>query len=213
MSQAPALIQRLEGLQEGERSRLRRLTGQPLDKTLQGFDLFTGLWWPLRQQSPIAPRRETSWLIVKLYGAFSSAVPYFVPTGEKHGPLLAAVLGVCEPYDPPDCRAQKRFRARFDALLCSPLPTLEPHLRWAMGAVARAIAGRVPHAKSVQGIDWEFLLDDLSIWDRGEQHRLHRDIRDIWAEAYLNAAERRSPGLGPTAPASTQEQDSQPSGA
>lgn len=186
MSQATPFIQRLEGLKEGERSRLRSLAGRPLDARLDGFDLFTGLWWPLRQQSPVAPRRETSWLIAKLYGAFGSAVPHFVPPSERQGPALPAILGVCEPYDPPDCKAQKRFRVRFDTLLCSPMPALEPNLRWALGEIAKARKDRVPHARGVRGIDWALLLDDLSIWDRGEAHARRRDVRDEWAAAYLS---------------------------
>lgn len=182
-------IKRLKDLKEGERSRLRSLAGRPLDARLDGFDLFTGLWWPLRHESPAAPRREPSWLVAKLFGAFGSAAPHVRPEGQSAGPTLPAVLGLCEPRDPPEFKARDRFRTRFDALLCSPLPALEPHLRWALGEVARAIAGRVPHARGVTGIDWARLLDDLSIWDRGEQHRLHRDIRDIWAEAYLKAAD------------------------
>lgn len=178
-------ITRLEDLKAGERSRLRSLAARPLDARLDGFDLFTGLWWPLRHDSPQAPRRETSWLIAKLFGAFGSAVPHVRPEGQEVGPTLPAVLGVCEPRHE---HKGPRFRTRFDALLCSPLPALEPHLRWALGEVARAVAGRTPHARSVTGIDWARLLDDLSIWDRGEEHRLHRDIRDSWAEAYLDAA-------------------------
>lgn len=183
-------IERLEALKAGERSRLRSLAGQRLDARLDGFDLFTGLWWPLRQASPVAPRRETSWLVAKLFGAFGSAVPHVVPEGQKNGPTLPAVLGLCEPRDPPEFKARDRFRTRFDALLCSPLPAHEPHLRWALGEVARAVQGRMPHARGVSGIDWARLLDDLSIWDRCDVHRLGRDVRDIWAEAYLNAAER-----------------------
>ncbi|MCC6909093.1 MAG: type I-E CRISPR-associated protein Cse2/CasB [Phycisphaerales bacterium] len=186
MSQATAFIQRLEGLKAGERSRLRSLAGMPLDARLDGFDLFTGLWWPLRATNKAAPRRETSWLVAKLHGAFGSAVPHFVPTGERQGRALPAILGVCEPYDPPDCKAHERFRTRFDALLCSPLPAIEPHLRWALDVVAKACDGRVPYANGVKGIDWARLLDDLSIWDRGEAHARRRDVRDEWAEAYLD---------------------------
>lgn len=204
-------VKRLKDLKEGERSRLRSLAGRPLDARLDGFDLFTGLWWPLRATNKAAPRRETSWLVAKLFGAFGSAVPHVVPEGQPTGPALPAVLGVCEPRrthcsdaaplnSPPPERepaksefiAARKFRTRFDALLCSPLPALEPHLRWALGEIARAVAGRMPHARGVTGIDWAWLLDDLSIWDRGAQHRLHRDIRDVWAEAYLNAAARTS---------------------
>lgn len=179
MSQTAEYIKKLSDLQEGERSRLRRLAGQPLDATLPGFDLFTGLWWPLRAKSQATPRREPSWLVAKLFGAFR--VPHIRPDSGA-GPILPEVLGRCEPGDD-----SGRFRTRFDALLCSSLSSLEPHLRWAMGEVARAVAGHVPLARDVKGIDWVQLLDDLSIWDRGEQHRRMRDIRDIWAEKYLNA--------------------------
>lgn len=186
MSPTDDYIKRLSGLQEGERSRLRRLAGRPLDATLQGFDLFTGLWWPLRKKGPATPRRETSWLVAKLFGAFS--VPHIrFDSGE--GPSLPEVLGRCEP---PAEDARKRFRTRFDALLCSSLSSLEPHLRWALGEVARAVAGHAPHARGVEGIDWVQLLDDLSIWDRGVAHLKKRDVRDIWAEKYLEAANQKS---------------------
>jgi len=172
-------IGKLEDLKEGERSRLRRLAGQPLDETLPGFDLFTGLWWPLRERNPQAPRRETSWLVARLYGAFP--VPHVRRDGAARA--LAQVLGTCE-RKPREENAQRRFRARFDALLCSPLPALEPHLHWALSVVADAVERR-----TCTGLDWAQLLDDLSIWDRGGEHRRKRDIRDIWAEDYLNAAE------------------------
>lgn len=207
MSQTIAYIKRLEALEAGERSRLRALAGQRLDARLDGFDLFTGLWWPLRQASPVAPRRETSWLVAKLFGAFGSAVPHNRPEGQKAGPTLPEVLGVCEPRDPQEVKARDRFRTRFDALLCSPLSGLEPHLRWALGEVARAKQGSVPHARGVSGIDWAVLLDDLSLWDRtynpNDTHQKsrinahmnavgcgeeHASPQDLWACAYLRAA-------------------------
>jgi len=64
-------------------------------------------------------------------------------------------------------------------------------LRWALGEVARAVAGRVPHARDVKGLDWVQLLDDLSIWDRGVEHRRGRDVRDLWAEMYLKVIEKK----------------------
>jgi hypothetical protein len=181
MSQTAAYIKRLSDLQEGERSRLRRLAGRPLGAALQGFDLFTGLWWPLRAKSPATPRREPSWLVAKLFGAFR--VPH-TRSSSGAGSSLPEVLGRCEPRDD---EGRKRFRNRFDALLCSSLSSLEPHLRWALGEIAEAVAGHVPQARDVEGIDWVQLLDALSIWDRGEGHRGGRDVRDIWAETYLNA--------------------------
>jgi hypothetical protein len=178
MSQTRTFIERLDALQEGDRSRLRSLAGQPLDKTLAGFDLFTGLWWPLRQSSPVAPRRETSWLIAKLYGTFP--IPHVKPMDTHDCPTLPRLLGQLEPRDE---KQQPRFRGRFDALLCSSLPGLEPHLYWALRVIVDAV-----NAKKATGLDWAELLDDLSIWDRAVQHRRRRDIRDIWAEQYLNAA-------------------------
>lgn len=199
MSQTLAFIRRLEDLKEGERSRLRRLAGQPLDHSIQGFDLFTGLWWALRQSSPVAPRRETSWLVAKLYGAFP--IPYFRPDPPIEPPTFARLLGRCEPprpacpqaallsSTPPDREPAKgqfivarRYRRHFDAMLQAPLPAIEPHLHWALSVIAHAVdKGAFP------GLDWGQLLDDLSIWDRGEKHRRKRDVRDIWAEQYLNA--------------------------
>lgn len=189
MSQTAEYIKRLLDLQEGERSRLRRLAGEPLDATLPGFDLFTGLWWPLRKDSPKTPRREPSWLVAKLFCAFR--VPHI---GHDSGaaPSLPRVLGLCEPSEE---EKKKCFRNRFDTLISTSLSSLEPHLSWALGEVARAVAGRVTHARDIKGIDWVQLLDDLSIWDRGEEHKIGRDVRDIWAETYLNAAikkERRA---------------------
>lgn len=181
MSQTIEYIKRLSELQEGERSQLRRMAGLPLDATIQGFDLFTGLWWSLRKESPATPRREPAWLVAKLFSTFR--VPHIRP-GPGAGPSLPEVLGRCEPHDKD---GGKRFRTRFDGLLCSSLSSLEPHIHWTLGEIARAVAGHMPHARDVQGIDWVQLLDDLSIWDRGEEHRRRRDIRDIWAETYLNA--------------------------
>ena len=160
MSQAEEFISKLENLKEGECSRLRWLAGQPLDKTLQGFDLFTGLWWPLRQTSSVAPRRETSWLIAKLYGAFP--IPHVRTDLLGDRPTLARLLGRC---DPRDDHGRERFRRRFDALLCSSLSGVEPHLRWALSVISDAVARR-----TFVGMDWAQLLDDLSIWDRGEEH-------------------------------------------
>jgi len=195
-------IRRLEALQEGERSRLRRLAGQPLDATLQGFDIFTGVWWPLRKRNERTPKREPSWLVAKLY--CSSGIPY------RDGAAFPSTLGRCEPRGPEE---RKRFRDRFDALLCSPLSALDPRLRWALGEIARAAAGRVPHAPGISGIDWAQLLDDLSLWDgkynRNDTwqrsrltahretcrcHELHGTPQDLWACQYLNATntERRA---------------------
>ena len=180
MSQTAEYIQRLCQLQEAERSLLRSAAGRSLHETLQGFDLFTCIWWTLRSKNTATPRREPSWLVAKLFGAYP--IPHVRPDSGAR-PTLPRVLGRCEPHSDV---SRKRFRTRFDALLCSSLACLEPHLRWALNEAARAVADHGPHARSIEGIDWVQLLEDLSIWDRGEQHRLGRDVRDIWAEQYLS---------------------------
>lgn len=185
MSQTDRFIERLEALKEGERSRLRGLAGRDLDETVPGFDLFTGLWWPLRRKSQAAPRRETSWLVAKLFGAFP--IPQVRPDHPRVGATLAHVLGSSEPRDDSH---RKRFRQRFDGLLQAPLSGLEPHLRWALSVVADAV-----QKERCPGLDWAQLLHHLSIWDRGDEHRLGQDVQDIWAEEYLNAvhqSQRRS---------------------
>jgi hypothetical protein len=177
MTQTQKFIQRLEALKEAERSRLRRLAGKPLDENLECFDLFTGLWWPLRKQSQAGPRRETSWLIAKLYGSFPIT---HVRAEKKEDRLtLPRILASCEPRDE---HSRKRFRRRVDSLLLAPLFSLEPHLQWALSVVAD---GAKRDYRT--GLDWVQLLDDLSIWDRGAEHRRSVDIREEWASQYFKA--------------------------
>jgi len=199
MSRSSAFIAQLTNERRfgpGPRSRLRDLAGSGLDMDTPSLDLFTGLWWPLRKDNQ-APRREIAWLVVKLYATFS--IPHSRPDYGK-GPTLAQIIGSREPphracqeaallsgplpqHEPARSQflAARRFRRRFDALLCTPLTGLEPHLRWSLGIVADAVV-----ARHWPGIDWVQLTDDLSSWDRADEHRRKQDIRDIWAEAYLN---------------------------
>jgi len=169
MSQTEQFIQRLEALKKGERSRLRRLAGQPLDESVPGFDLFTGLWWPLRQSTQFAPRRETSWLVARLYGAVR------VPHVPQDCAFLPVVLGRREPHDD---FGREPYRRRFDALLQAPLAAIEPGLRWALSVAARRPSG----------VDWVRLLNDLSKWDRGNEDPSGTDVREKWACQYLEAA-------------------------
>jgi len=189
MTQTEKLIRQLAALKDGERSQLRWLLGKDLDETLKGFDLFTGIWWPLREQSPRAPERRSAWLVARLYAA------YPVPQVRQAGAELALVLGLREralrnEFD------RQRFRARFDALLQAALLGLEPHLRWALHTVNEAV-----NRKQAAGLDWVRLLDDLRLWDRNpdkqdeDPKRREQDVRNIWANDYLNAvyqSERRS---------------------
>ncbi|HNY27707.1 MAG TPA: type I-E CRISPR-associated protein Cse2/CasB [Candidatus Sumerlaeota bacterium] len=161
-------IKRLTCLKVGDLGLLRTHAGQGLDESLEGFDLFTGLWWPLRQKNQRAPRRSTAWLIAKLYA--------FQPVEHGEEQFLASQLRRCEPREE---RERKRFRNKFDALLRQPLERIEPALQWAIREIASNPVGL--------RFDWVQLTDDLSIWER-EETRLK------WAEQYL---EKNTTGLPP----------------
>lgn len=135
-------IRRLEALKPGDLGLLRKHAGLPLDESLSGFDLFTGLWWPLRQRSQQAPRREVAWLIAKLYGLY--------PIPHANDATLATQLGG-QPLD-------ERRQQRFDHLLSLPLAQLEPALQWALGVIA----------DHTNRLDWVRLTDQVSRWEREE---------------------------------------------
>ncbi len=149
----------LTGLKAGELGLLRTHTGKGLDESVDGFDLFAGLWWPLREKNERAPRRGVAWLIAKLYA--------FRPIEHSPGPTLAYQLGCCRPDEHRDC---KRYRERFDRMLALPLGKIEIDLRWALDLLG---------SKDLK-IDWVKLTDDLSVWER-ESKRLE------WANDFLQA--------------------------
>jgi len=156
MSGTKDYINRLIRLKAGDLGLLRTHAGLGLDETIEGFDLFTGLWWPVRQKN-MFPRRSAAWLVAKLYA--------FQPVEYREKELLASQLRRCEPRDE---RERKRFRNKFDALLRQPLERIEPFLQWAIGEIA---------SKGLW-LDWARLVNDLSFWDLGK-------TRQKWAEQYL----------------------------
>ncbi|MBI2873170.1 MAG: type I-E CRISPR-associated protein Cse2/CasB [Chloroflexi bacterium] len=153
----------LARLQPGALGLLRTHAGQGLDQSVDGFDLFAGLWWPLRSRSQHAPRREVAWLVAKVYAC--------CPILQSPGDTLARQLRHCQPSKEPE---KQRYRQRFDRMLMMPLDSIEPALQWALGLVA---SNDLP-------LDWVNLTDDLSYWER-ESTRLR------WAEQYLESNERR----------------------
>ena len=158
MTETERYVERLASLKEGERSMLRRYVGRDLDETVDAFDLFAGLWWPLRQRSPKAPRREVAWLVAKTHAMH--------PIPQARGLRLAAQLPRCRPQR--DREQGRRFDERFDRMLTLSLAEIEHDLQWAVGCLA---------AKDLP-LDWARLIDDLSIWHR-ESKRL------MWAKEYL----------------------------
>lgn len=162
MTATEKYVETLSRLKEGDLGLLRTHTDQGLDETLSGFDLFAGLWWPLREKSQRAPRREVAWTIAKLYAA--------CPIEHQADATLARQLRRCRPHEE---SARKRHEQRIDRLLMLPLDKLEPALRWALGLVA----------SNDLKVDWVKLTNDLSRWERER-------VRLKWAEEYLNAEER-----------------------
>ena len=166
MSPTPTeqFIQALQSLKPGDLGRLRQHAGLPLDESVGAFDLFAGLWWPLRRQNQRAPRREVAWLVAKLYA--------FRPLPQKDGATLARQLGRLHLR-----HTESRLQQSFDSLLLLPLERIEPALRWALTRLADPSAG----------LDWVQMTDDLSIWEQ-EATRLN------WAHVFLGLADQTPQG-------------------
>lgn len=158
MTSAEQLINVLAQLKTGELGLFRAYAGQGLDESVEAFDMFAGLWWPLRQTGKPVPRREVAWLITKLFAS--------CPTAHSPGDGLARQLRRCEPNDE---RERERFRLKFDKMLALPLDGIEPTLRWAI-----AIVG-----SDSRKLDWVQLVADLSRWE-------HETKRREWARQYYS---------------------------
>jgi len=150
-------VEVLAQLKSGELGLLREHAGRGLDESVEGFDLFAGLWWPLRAKNQRAPRRAVAWLIAKLYA--------FRPIEHSPGQTLACQLARCRKDKD---REEDPVAQRLDKMLTLPVHKIEPALQWALGLVA---------SKNLK-LDWVKLTDDLSIWER-ETTRLK------WAEEFL----------------------------
>lgn len=156
-------IERLSGLKTGDIGLLRASAGKNLNESVLSFDLFAGLWWPLREKNHRAPKREVAWLIAKLYA--------FKPIEQSDGKTLAIQLCKCQPRDKV---AKSRFMQKYDEMIGLPVDKIEPALQWAISEIASAKLE----------LDWIKLTDDLSIWHR-------ENVRLRWVEEYLGINERK----------------------
>lgn len=162
MSATREFIETLGKLKAGDLGLLRTQAHQGLDESLEGFDLFAGLWWPLRQKNQKAPRREVAWLVAKLFA--------FRPVTNTPGDTLAGQLGLCRGTEKSE---RARTQAAFDRLLTLPLSQIETSLRWALDRI---------HSQR-RDVDWVRLTDDLSQWER-------ESVRIQWADQFLTNSER-----------------------
>jgi hypothetical protein len=159
VSVTDAYIQRLTKLGPADLSLLRSLADQPLHAQLAGFDLFTGLWWPLREKNVRVPDRASAWLVAKLCA--------WNPQRNETVPLLAAWQRLA----PHDEHGRARAQARAAQVLALDHAQLEPVLRAMVQTLARA----------EKGIAWATLLDDLRDWNNATA-----DVRQRWAEQWLS---------------------------
>lgn len=161
MKPTEKFIETLASLKSGDLGRLRQHANTGLDESVDGFDLFAGVWWPLREKYKSAPRRPVAWLVAKLYAC--CAMPH------AEGATLASQLGKLRFSDE---HAKCRHQQKFDAMLVLSLDQIEPPLLWALRLIA-ANGGT---------LDWVRLTDQLSIWE-------HETTRLEWAKEFLNLAD------------------------
>lgn len=165
MSSTEDYIRKLATLEPGALGLLRSHAGLGLDESVDGFDLFTGLWWPFRAKSGHPPRRA-AWLVAKLYA--------FRPIEHSEGETLASQLGRLRPLENLEGgRPRGKFDERFDRMLSLPLDGIEPALHWAVNLIA---------SKDLK-LDWVQLTDDLSRWE-------HESKRVEWAKEFLDTGPR-----------------------
>lgn len=160
MSPTEEYVRGLRDLKAGDLGVLRSHLGQGLDESVDGFDLFAGIWWPLRARNQRAPRREVAWLIAKLYA--------LRPIKHSPGDTVARQLARCRPDEE---TRRKRFEQKVDTVLSLPLEGIEPALHWALDVLA---------SKDL-GVDWVRLTDDLSFWERPT-------ARLRWAQEFLESS-------------------------
>lgn len=164
MNATELFIDALTRLKEGELGLLRKHVGQGLDETVEGFDLFTGIWWPLRSQKHgIPPKREVAWLVAKLYA--------FRPLEFSPGDTLAKQLAKSIPRKEQE---QIRFVEKFDQMLSLPVRKIETGLLWALDVIA----------KKETRLDWVRLAEDFRSWN-------NKSIRLKWSEEFTKIEERK----------------------
>ncbi|HPB43158.1 MAG TPA: type I-E CRISPR-associated protein Cse2/CasB [Candidatus Syntrophosphaera sp.] len=163
-------VRSLGELKEGDLGLLRKLRGRRLDESLPGFDLFSGLWWPLRSISPKTPRRKVVWLVTKLFAEFRFE--------QKKGASLPWLMGrICR-----GLKEEKEFPrvlARFDRLLTLELNQLEEPLAQVLAILKR---------HDIASLDWVALIDDLSAWERESN-------RAIWSDTFISAFNNQQGGI------------------
>jgi len=133
-------IRAITDLKTGDLGLIRAMSHKSMDEDMLAFDLFTAIWWPLREKNPRAPKREVAWLIMKLYSAY--------PIPHQAGAALCSRLREI----PGDSPAGKIL----DYLINLSLDELELPLQDLLRLLKKV---------NCSSLDWVKLTDDLSGWD------------------------------------------------
>ena len=150
-------ISNLSTLKSGELSILRTMKNKGLDEGIDGFDLFTGIWWPLREKSKSAPQRETAWLIAKLFACY--------PIPQEGGANLPLLMSKISRNN--DALAKQLAKLNDKIVKCS-LRMLEDPLGQALNIIQNKYIG----------MDWVKLTDTLSKW-------VYQSERERWIQDFL----------------------------
>jgi len=172
-------VKNLECMNDGDLAILRAHAYCPLDEKLEGFDLFTGLWWGLREKNQWAPPRKVAWLICKLYAMH--------PMSQSNHVTLPSLLRTYMNDHFHEQKARMRFGQRFDLILNTPLDEIEAQLNWAFRIVRKirqqqesiTKTDRAEKFRDFHVFDWVRLTNDLARWNL-------QNTRIKWANEFLN---------------------------
>lgn len=157
----------LEKLGPDALSLLRRSTGFSLAESVTAFDLFTEIYWPLRERHRGLSRR-TCWQVATLYPWHPQ------PRGTSDLGLSLARLAPLG-YRDTDRREREREERRFETLLAAAHTALDAALHDAVRRLARR---QIP-------IDWRQLMEDLTAWQSPDHV-----TQTKWAASYHNFTTR-----------------------
>ena len=144
-----AFISQLFVLSAGDKTRLRAMLGRNPCWDVQAGDLFTGIFWPLRQKKLGRLERESCWIVATLF-AFNE-----LPGGERAGMDIGAVTGHVKSWGFRNDHEKKRAERRFKNLL---------QMDRAQLALPLAVLIRILRKRNVP-VDWTRLLTDLTEWN------------------------------------------------
>jgi CRISPR type I-E-associated protein CasB/Cse2 len=160
-----AFLNRLKELPASDLKLLRENTGGTPGSDVRAFDLFTEIFWELRQKHKQL-NKETCWLVATLYSWHSH---------ESHDAQYGSLASVLKRVHQKTCRndeSKKTAQNRFIRMLNLPRKELGPPLADVLRLFNR------------QGLAvyWPRLLDDLSRWNDPD-----RSVQQCWEQEYQSS--------------------------